>query len=69
MFHYETEGELAFLFCAALHGSCLKIKAYSKLCRSYLCNMATRKKVCQAYKMAYQEWFRRALHAIAMDWK
>lgn len=28
-----------------------------------------KKKVCQAYKMAYQEWFRRALHAIAMDWK
>lgn len=44
LFHYETEGELAFLFCAVLHGSFLKIKAYSKLCRSYLCNMAARKK-------------------------
>lgn len=44
LFHYESEGELTFLFCAALHGSCLKITAYSKLCRSCLCNMAARKK-------------------------
>lgn len=45
LYHYDTEGELACLFCAVLHGWCLKIKADSKLYRRQLCNTATGKKM------------------------